>query len=269
MVDHAVVRDGDLTVAVAVDEPLCARVIEEARASDIHHADRWRGLIAAAIGAPATGGPIDLVSATREVEVAVGTASVGEVMLVGRGSRGDIDGACGLIVNRHATADVGTTSLEERHVAAHVDNGADRCRSTVDQDGRGSVSGDGAGDIERAAVDIGVSGIRVRTAEGERASASLGKAEGSGAAVHEGAGERGGGIIASRGECSRSGRVVVDHRTRRTGKGTDGFGKAVDAQRAGRSHIVGRVGAERRRRRRSHEATIDVGLAVVSAQSRT
>ena len=157
VIDQAGIADGDGSIAV-IEEPLRVGVVEESRASDLDDGDaETRGTARRHETVTASG---NIVRPAGEVEI---TIPIGRGDILGaRVTRGDGDGAGGLIIGIRGTAFTTLGCREKGHVGGDIDDRPSaRTRRGHVQLGGSRVADDRGVDVEGASQDGQVAGDRL------------------------------------------------------------------------------------------------------------
>ena len=154
-VDETALPDRELGKAlVSQDEPIRpgVGVIEHPRAADITDA-HGRGVVLIQVETRRAAAGRHLEQTAGKVEVTVTDAGDPHVPAVGSGE--ETDRACGLVIDRHGTDDVGALHREEVDVPGDIDDALVRGGAET-QVGTRDGAGVTAGQVQRTAVDPGI-----------------------------------------------------------------------------------------------------------------
>ena len=203
-------------------------MVQATGATDVDHRPGDSGQIA---DYPVTESIPRLERTAREIEVAVRACRPGDISS-GAAVAGHVHRAGGLIIDRDTQRDIAARVAERRHVTAHIGDADRRVRAPVDKDARSGVARPRTGDVQGAAIDGDITGVRVRAAQGQRASSRLGQAEPERTTVLQRAAESRAAVVTARGERPGVGRAAVLHRAG-AGQRTDGGVEVIQAQDTG------------------------------------
>ena len=207
-VDEASRTYGELAdTLVADDEPIAAEVgvVQHARAADETDTDT-ACVVLGDVEAVHARARRHLIQAAGQVEVSV--ADIRDVVIASAAYSEETDGTRGLVVDRDGADGIAAAHGEQVDVAADVDDALEGA-GTVEEVALADGTEQLAGDVQRAAVDVRVTGEGIAAGQGQGTGADLGQGERDDAAVADRAVEDGAGVVTTDREGDARDRVGV------------------------------------------------------------